>query len=145
VFDSSPELRVSAAERSAPEPDRRRPNPPQRKKKSARGGGGKGRSLVGRVTYWALVAGLWVVIGGVGAIAYVGAHLPPDPVAGNPQASAFDPDQRCQRQAAGAPRRSAGEVISLKDLPRMSRAFVAIEDRRFYEHYGVDPLGIGAP
>ena len=54
VFDSSPELRVSAAERSAPEsdkPKRRR----RRKKKSAKAKT-RYRSLLGRITYWSLVA-----------------------------------------------------------------------------------------
>jgi len=36
-----------------------------------------------------------------------------------------------------------GEVIPLKDLPGyVPKAFIAIEDRRFYEHFGVDPFGI---
>jgi penicillin-binding protein 1A len=146
VFDSSPELRVSAAERSAPEPDRPAPKPRRKRKstKSKRGGGGKGRSLIGRITYWSLVAGLWVVIGGVGAIAYVGAHLPPIQSLEIPkrppsiQINDINGKQLARRGDL------AGEVIALKDLPPyVPRAFVAIEDRRFYEHYGVDPLGIG--
>ena len=33
--------------------------------------------------------------------------------------------------------------LALKEMPsNVPRAFVAIEDRRFYEHYGVDPFGI---
>lgn len=147
VFDSSPELRVSAAERSAPGPDRPTPKP-HRKRKSAKskrgGGGGKRRSLIGRITYWTLVAGLWVVIGGVGAVAYVGAHLPPIQSLEIPkrppsiQINDINGKQLARRGDL------AGEVISLKDLPPyVPRAFVAIEDRRFYEHYGVDPLGIG--
>ncbi|HEX2091899.1 MAG TPA: PBP1A family penicillin-binding protein [Longimicrobiaceae bacterium] len=33
--------------------------------------------------------------------------------------------------------------VSLRSLPRhVARAFVAVEDRRFYEHVGVDPVGI---
>ena len=36
-----------------------------------------------------------------------------------------------------------GAAVPLKDLPRyVPQAFVAIEDRRFYSHYGVDPIGI---
>jgi penicillin-binding protein 1A len=36
-----------------------------------------------------------------------------------------------------------GAAVSLKDLPPyLPRAFIAIEDRRFYHHYGVDPLGL---
>ena len=37
----------------------------------------------------------------------------------------------------------AGANVSLKDLPPyLPKAFIAIEDRRFYSHYGVDPWGI---
>jgi penicillin-binding protein 1A len=37
----------------------------------------------------------------------------------------------------------AGANVSLKDLPPyLPKAFIAIEDRRFYSHYGIDPLGI---
>ena len=36
-----------------------------------------------------------------------------------------------------------GAAVPLKDLPRyVPQAFVAIEDRRFYSHYGIDPIGI---
>jgi penicillin-binding protein 1A len=36
-----------------------------------------------------------------------------------------------------------GANVSLKDLPPyLPKAFIAIEDRRFYSHHGVDPLGI---
>ena len=37
-----------------------------------------------------------------------------------------------------------GAAVPLKDLPRyVPQAFVAIEDRRFYSHHGIDPVGIG--
>src|ERR1700729_2517451 len=37
----------------------------------------------------------------------------------------------------------AGTNVALKDLPPyLPNAFIAIEDRRFYSHYGVDPVGI---
>ncbi len=36
-----------------------------------------------------------------------------------------------------------GETISVKDLPpHISQAILATEDRRFYYHYGLDPIGI---
>jgi penicillin-binding protein 1A len=36
-----------------------------------------------------------------------------------------------------------GEVLRLADLPPyLPRAFLAAEDRRFYSHFGVDPIGI---
>lgn len=37
-----------------------------------------------------------------------------------------------------------GEVISVKDLPPyVSAAVLSIEDRRFYDHFGIDPIGLG--
>lgn len=42
-----------------------------------------------------------------------------------------------------APRAQHGEDIKLKDLPKhVPQAFIAIEDRRFYTHWGIDPRGI---
>ncbi len=38
---------------------------------------------------------------------------------------------------------TGGAAVKLKDLPPyLPKAFVAIEDRRFYFHHGIDPLGI---
>ena len=95
------------------------------------------------MTYWVLVAGLWVMIGGVGTVAYVGAHLPPiqslEIPKRPPSIQIVDMDGRALARRGDM----AGEVLALKDLPAyVPKAFVAIEDRRFYDHYGVDPLGI---
>jgi len=36
-----------------------------------------------------------------------------------------------------------GDIIDVKDLPdHVAQAVLAIEDRRFYSHFGIDPLGI---
>jgi penicillin-binding protein 1A len=141
VFDSSPELRVSAGERSAPGD----PPPPRRKKgKNKKKRNRNGRPLIVRMAYWSLVAALWIVIGGVGTIAYVGAHLPPIQSLEIPKRPPSI--QIVDYQGHPLARRGdlAGAVLSLKELPSyVPKAFVAIEDRRFYEHYGVDPLGIG--
>ena len=40
---------------------------------------------------------------------------------------------------------TGGAAVRLADLPPyLPKAFVAIEDRRFYSHWGIDPLGICA-
>lgn len=141
VFDASPEVRVGAADRSAPggshKPAPRKPKSKSRRKRGHR------RSLIGRMTYWALVAGLWIVIGGVGLVGYVGAHLPPiqslEIPKRPPSIQIVDIDGRALARRGDM----AGEVLALKELPPyVPKAFVAIEDRRFYDHYGVDPLGI---
>src|SRR5690606_4448790 len=37
----------------------------------------------------------------------------------------------------------AGDNVALAALPAyLPQAFIAIEDRRFYSHYGIDPIGI---
>ena len=40
---------------------------------------------------------------------------------------------------------TGGRTVALKELPPyLPKAFVAIEDRRFYDHFGIDPVGIVA-
>ena len=110
---------------------------PKRKGRAGKGAGkgsGKGRSRVGRIIYWGAVLALW------GVIAVVGAHrldrhaFAADPVAGNSQAPALDPDRRRQRRAlATRAAASGGAVMPLSELPTyVPKAFIAIEDRRFY-------------
>jgi len=150
VFDSSPEVRVAASDRSASPSGKPSPKPrKRRKRKSARGGGGGGgggkrRPLAVRLVYWGLVAGLWLVIGVAGVVAYVGAHLPPIQSLEIPKRPPSIQINDFQGRALARRGDLAGEILALKELPTyVPRAFVAIEDRRFYEHYGIDPLGIG--
>ena len=36
-----------------------------------------------------------------------------------------------------------GATVTIKNLPPyLPKAFIAIEDRRFYSHFGVDPIGL---
>jgi penicillin-binding protein 1A len=144
VFDNSPDLRVAAADRGA-SGESKPPSKPRarRKRKAGRGSGGKRRSLMGRMVYWSLVAGLWLVIAGAGTVAWVGAHLPPIQSLEIPKRPPSIQINDFQGRALARRGDLAGEVLSLKELPSyVPKAFVAIEDRRFYEHYGVDPFGI---
>ncbi len=135
VFDVGPVLRVSAGERpSAAKPARRR-------RRKARGG--RKRSLFGRLIYWSLVLGLWLGIAGIATVAWTGAHLPAIQSLEIPKRppSILIVDFRGRALATRGD--MGGEVIPLKELPSyVPKAFIAIEDRRFYEHYGVDPWGI---
>ena len=133
VFEAAPVLR--AGERPAgPKPPRRR------RKRKARG---RKRSLIGRMLYWSLVLGLWLGIGGLASLAWVGAHLPPIQSLAIPKRPPSIQIEDMHGRVLAVRGDMAGEVMSLKELPRyVPQAFVAIEDRRFYEHYGVDPYGI---
>jgi penicillin-binding protein 1A len=136
VFDKSPPLRVSAADRPAagPNPTKRR----RKRKSRARKG-----SLIGRIVYWSVVAGLWLGISGISVLAWTGAHLPPIQsleIPKRPPSIKIVDDQGRLLTTRG---NMGGAVLSLKELPSyVPQAFIAIEDRRFYEHYGVDPYGV---
>jgi penicillin-binding protein 1A len=144
VFDSGPALRVSASDRPATGSSKPSPKRPSRRKRKSGRGGGKRRSLMGRMVYWCLVLGLWVAIGGVGAVVWVGAHLPPIQSLEIPKRPPSIQINDVQGRALARRGDLAGAILTLNELPSyVPKAFVAIEDRRFYQHYGVDPYGIG--
>ena len=120
----------------------------ERKSRTSRGGA-KRRSKSGigasisRLFYWGAVAGLWGMIAVVGVVIYVGAHLPSIQSLEIPkrpptiQIVGFDGSVLASRGEM------AGANVALKDLPPyLPKAFIAIEDRRFYSHFGIDPWGI---
>jgi penicillin-binding protein 1A len=105
--------------------------------------GGRRGSLLSRLFYWSLVLGLWGVIAAVGSIAFVVATLPPIQSLEVPKR----PPTVEIVGLDGKPLTMRGEMtgtdVSIKELPPyLPKAFVAIEDRRFYSHFGVDPLGL---
>src|SRR6187551_422557 len=131
------EPEVAAADSDAA--PRSPPKPPGKRKRS----GKKGGSGVGRFFYWSLVVALWMVIAGIGGVVWIGAHLPPIQALEIPKRPpsirlvGIDGHVLTTRGDGG------GEALPLKELPPyLPKAFIAIEDRRFYEHHGVDPFGI---
>jgi len=103
----------------------------------------RGRPLFGRLVYGGLILGLWGFIGVAGIVAYYAAQLPPIDQLAVPKRPpniailAADGSLLANRGETG------GRSVALKELPPyLPRAFVAIEDRRFYDHFGVDPVGI---
>jgi penicillin-binding protein 1A len=102
------------------------------------------RSMLARAVYWSAVAALWLIIALIGGVVWVGAHLPPIQsleVPQRPPSIKIVDRQGYQLAMRGE---MGGGVVPLIDLPRhVPQAFLAIEDRRFHSHYGVDPLGIG--
>jgi penicillin-binding protein 1A len=134
VFDAGP---AEAANRPKPEKASRHKN----RRKRKRGGGGL--SKIGRVAYWGVVAGLWLIIAAIGGTVWVGAHLPPIQSLEIPKRPPSIKIVDLQGHLLATRGDMGGAAVPLKDLPRyVPQAFVAIEDRRFYSHHGVDPIGI---
>jgi penicillin-binding protein 1A len=86
---------------------------------------------------------LWVLIAMIGGIVWVGIHLPPIQSLEIPRRPPTFQIVDMNGRALATRGDMGGAAVSLKELPRyVPQAFVAIEDRRFYQHYGIDPIGV---
>ncbi|BDA86943.1 penicillin-binding protein [Aureimonas sp. SA4125] len=163
------DLRLSADDRAVAadvEPARQRPSKVAREKAAAseklsrrrgffgRGGGGGGgggdesgrprrrRSFVGHIFRLAFFTGLWGTAAVACVVAFFAIKLPQEAWAvpdrpPNVKIVSVTGDLLANRGLTG------GEAVSLDEMsPNIPKAVIAIEDRRFYSHYGVDPLGI---
>jgi penicillin-binding protein 1A len=136
----------SPAKRSAPEPDE--DPPPERKPRASRASRkrkSRARTRRGlfRLFYWGAVLGLWAAIALIGMVVWVGAHLPAIQALEIPKRPPTIEIAGLDGSVLATRGEMPGANVSLKDLPPyLPKAFIAIEDRRFYSHYGVDPLGI---
>ncbi|RWE71860.1 transglycosylase domain-containing protein [Mesorhizobium sp.] len=104
------------------------------------------RGLLGiasRLVYWCFVLCIWGGIAAAGVVVYYGAKMPaattwsvPDR-APNIKIVSVDGALIANRGASG------GEAVGLHEMsPYIPQAVVAIEDRRFYSHFGIDPIGL---
>jgi len=130
-------------------PPRRSPKPkrPKSDKPAKKRGGGGGSGRVGRIAKfalkWGLVVGIWGGIAGAAALGYFALTLPP-----------IDRIERFDRRPAMTFVDAGGDTVAtygdlygglvrLDEMPPyLPMAVLATEDRRFYEHFGVDPRGI---
>jgi penicillin-binding protein 1A len=137
-----------AAEREADEMDDDDSPPRERKARSDRGGArrrskSRSRMSFSRLFYWAAVLTLWAAIAAVGVVVWVGAHLPAIQSLEIPKRPPTIEIVGLDGSVLAQRGEMAGANVSLKDLPPyLPNAFIAIEDRRFYSHYGIDPVGI---
>jgi penicillin-binding protein 1A len=113
------------------------------KSSSRRKSGGRARSGLYRLVYWGAVLGLWTAIALVGVMVWAGAHLPAIQALEIPKRPPTIQITGVDGSVLATRGEMAGANVALKDLPPyLPKAFIAIEDRRFYSHYGIDPLGI---
>jgi len=158
-LELTPEDRVGAqspARHSVPSPRRQRndddadPRGPGRltrrrksKSKRERKRSGWRGVLLRRTLYWGAVLALWAIIAGIGMLVWIGIHLPPIQsleIPKRPPSVLILGDNGATLATRGD---MGGAAVPIGELPDyVPNAFIAIEDRRFYTHRGVDPLGI---
>jgi penicillin-binding protein 1A len=118
------------------------PRPRRKKRRGGSSGGGR-RSRFGRLLYWSAVLGLWMVIAAIGGAVWIGAHLPPIQSLEIPKRPPSIQIVGLYGRVLATRGDMGGAAVTLKEVPAyLPKAFIAIEDRRFYSHHGVDPLGI---
>jgi penicillin-binding protein 1A len=134
------DLRADPEDRAGARPKRSTSKTRQRGKPKR----SSGRSKLGRLFYWCFVLGVWCAVGIAGLLIYYASQLPPiDQLAvpKRPPNIAILADDGALIANRGD---TGGAAVHLSDLPPyLPKAFVAIEDRRFYSHFGIDPIGIG--
>jgi penicillin-binding protein 1A len=150
-LDLSPQDRVGAPSEAPGKSPRKPAASPSRRRRRSRDGasprkrkrGGKRRVILRRTLYWGAVLALWALIAGIGVLAFIFIHLPPIQsleIPKRPPSVLILGDNGATLATRGD---MGGAAVPIGELPDyVPNAFIAIEDRRFYSHRGVDPLGI---
>ena len=143
VFDVTPGSEPQAASGdTAPAPVPPMPAP-RKRKKGGRRKSAKRATGFGRIAYWGAVGSLWLVIAAIGAVIAIGVYLPPIQSLEIPKRPPSIQIVDINNRLLATRGEFYGEPVSLKELPRhVPQAFIAIEDRRFYAHWGIDPIGV---
>ncbi len=130
----------------------RSPKGPQKrapKGKPTRRGKQKKPLTVGRVIWkmfsWLFVLGIWGALAAGAVVLYYGLQLPSADSWKVPDRAANIRIVAADGQLISNRGKSGGEAVSLHELPYyVPAAFIAIEDRRFREHFGVDVIGLAS-
>ena len=135
--------RNAAAGPKARSKSRSGPATGRRGRRSARRPGGLTGRLLRAGLLWSAVAGLWALVAVAGVLVWQAYRLP-------------DIGDLDRYTRAGAVRLSGadgrmfasfgpiyGDPLTVAELPRhLVQAVIATEDRRFYDHPGIDPIGL---
>ena len=133
--------RVVPARRAKAAPRKKAGASKRARSRKARGPGFFG--VVRRLFYWSFVLAIWGGIAAAGVVIYYGAQMPAATTWSIPDRSpnirivSVDGRLLANRGMTG------GEAVGLHEMsPYIPQAVMAIEDRRFYSHFGIDPIGL---
>ncbi|WP_408647674.1 transglycosylase domain-containing protein [Xanthobacter dioxanivorans] len=139
---ADPPRRVRAAKKAEPPPEppaprRGRAEPPARPRRRRRG------PFLFRLVKWGFILGLWGVLALAGVIAYEASKLPPMQTLMIPKRPPTVTVLAADGKALATRGDMGGVAVPIRELPPyLPKAFVAIEDQRFYSHFGLDPEGL---
>ena len=142
-------LSVSEDDRVVPT---QRPRKTARKASGSRSRGKKGSAgrsgllgRFGRLFYWCFVLAIWGGIAGAGIVVYYGAKMPAATTWSIPDRSPNIKIVSADGRLLANRGMTGGEAVGLHEMsPYIPQAVMAIEDRRFYSHFGIDPDRAGA-
>jgi penicillin-binding protein 1A len=102
-----------------------------------------GRRAAGFAARWCLVAGIWIVVAVGFVLGWYALQLPPidrlEDMSRHPGVTVVASDGSMLANYGDL----YGTAYQVKDLPPyLPNAVIAIEDRRFYSHFGVDLIGL---
>ncbi|MGP4685913.1 transglycosylase domain-containing protein [Agrobacterium pusense] len=149
--ESGDDLRLDASERisgtakqSPKKPKQASRRPKTKNEKRARGTGRGATGFIRSLVYWCIVLGIWGGIGIAGLVLYYGARMPSASSWSIPERPPNVKIVSVNGSVLANRGTTGGEALALEDMsPYIPQAVMAIEDRRFYSHFGVDPLGLG--
>ena len=122
-----------------------RRKPAAKRSRKARGGRRKSGMFgrLGKLFYWTFVLAIWGGIAAAGVVVYYGAKMPAATTWSIPDRSPNIKIVSVDGRLLANRGMTGGEAVGLHEMsPYIPRAVMAIEDRRFYSHFGIDPLGL---
>lgn len=99
--------------------------------------------VIGKTLYWGVVLAVWAGIGVAAIVAYYGMQLPAADTWAVPERPPNIRIVAADGRLISNRGKMGGEAVSIHELPHyVPAAVISIEDRRFMDHFGLDPIGI---
>jgi len=101
------------------------------------------RSVLWQLVKWSFVLAFWGVLALAGVVAYEASKLPPMQTLMIPKRPPTVTIQGADGKTLAVRGDMGGVAVPIGELPPyLPKAFVAIEDQRFFSHFGLDPEGL---
>ena len=101
--------------------------------------------IIGKLFYFCVVLGIWAAIAVAGVVVYFAMQMPSADTWAVPERPPNIRILAANGQLISNRGKTGGEAVSLRELPYyVPAAFIAIEDRRFRDHFGIDVIGLAS-